>query len=120
VIDQTKTTTTISKNQKKINNSTTAAKVEKHSEFTHFKSESTILNKEESANSPDFSEPILKVKNSLTIPLHNSYELNILPSKLAQIESRNILFILDSLKAYGSDIRWMSKIAIFKFIRIML
>jgi hypothetical protein len=106
VKNQTETTTTISKNQKNINNSTTADKVEKHSEFTHFKSESTILNKEELTNIPAFTEPILQVKSSLTVPLYNSYELNILPPSISKNEERNILFILDSLKAYGSAARY--------------
>jgi hypothetical protein len=106
VKDQTKTTTTISSNQKKINNSTTAEKVEKHSEFTHFKSESIILNKEELTNIPALTEPILQVKNSVTVALYNSYELNILPPSISKNEERNILFILDSLKAYGSAARY--------------
>lgn len=106
VKDQTKKTRTISNNQKKINNSTTAEKVEKNSGFTHFKSESILLNKEELTNIPALTEPILQVKNSVTVALYNSYELNILPPSISKNEERNILFILDSLKAYGSAARY--------------
>lgn len=103
--DQTIIATKIKKNLKKVNTSTTE-KVEKHSEVTHFKSESTILNKEELTNIPAFTEPNLQVKNSLTVPLYNSYELNILPPTISKNEERNILFILDSLKVYGSAARY--------------